>query len=392
VPNTGPFDIQFKEEASNHTHAQLLAGGEPVSSLWISHHTVRIGESAVRMEGIGGVATGEAHRKQGYARSLLQAAVENMKRGDAALSMLYGIPDFYHRFGYATAGPDHRAFLTDLERDPVAPPGWTVRPLAPTDVPAVRSVYAAATAGEAGCEVRKTGGEVWGRLADCASGSSQDACRVAEGPDGQVHGYVWRAAWTWVMKYMLEPTYPDALALGEAVAESAPAADAVLAACSMWAREQDREVKRVVLAIPPQGPLAEAAMRQEATFEQHYEPSGGSMVRVLDVTRLMTALAPELSARARAAGAGCEGMLVFRTDEGEAGLAVTPDGVSVVDGGPSALVVELPQYELARLALGAYPPGSILERLASPPSEAACRLVEALFPHRHPHLYVPDRF
>ena len=46
----------------------------------------------------------------------------------------------------------------------------------------------------------------------------------------------------------------------------------------------------------------------------------------------------------------------------------------------------------ARLALGAFPPGELLARLETPPDERACQLLEALFPLRHPHMHLPDRF
>jgi len=108
------------------TRLDLMLGGESVSWLWIVPFTLCIGQARVRMDGIGGVGTKEEHRNRGYSRRVLEAAVERMRAGDAALSMLYGIRDFYPKFGYATAGPDHYFVLKDLSATAL-PHGWQAR-------------------------------------------------------------------------------------------------------------------------------------------------------------------------------------------------------------------------------------------------------------------------
>jgi hypothetical protein len=52
--------------------------------------------------------------------------------------------------------------------------------------------------------------------------------------------------------------------------------------------------------------------------------------------------------------------------------------------------VTLPQTALARLALGAYPPQDVLERLDPAPDPRAAELIAALFPLRQCHIYLPD--
>ena len=170
-------------------------------------------------------------------------------------------------------------------------------------------------------------------------------------------------------------------------------------ACRQWAREEGarRAVKQVVLAFPPEGPMSAAAMRQDARFVRNYSACGGSMARVLDVTRLLEALRPELQARLEAAHAGFTGTLAFHTDIGEAALRITPDGVTQETAAArrdtgTHLTVNLPQTELARLALGAFPPEALLARLPEPPRPEAAHLLEILFPFRHPHMHLPDRY
>src|ERR1041385_4071760 len=95
------------EHNSTSTCVELRLGERSISRLWIVPFVLHIGKAKVRMDGIGGVGTDEEYRNRGYSRRVLEATVEHMQRGDAALSMLYGIRDFYPKFGYVTAGPDH---------------------------------------------------------------------------------------------------------------------------------------------------------------------------------------------------------------------------------------------------------------------------------------------
>ncbi len=375
----------------------LMLGGKSISRLSIVPFTLRIGSALVRMDGIGGVGTDPKFRNRGYSRRVLEAAIEEMQRGDGALSMLYGIRDFYPKFGFATAGPDHLVYVHDLERDNTLPAGWKVRPFALDDLPAVQALYATSILNTTGTAVRPDAGGVWSYLLQAADGSDKDECRVVEGPDGKVRGYLWRARWCWYVQHKLETDNKDALVLGEVVADSPLAADAVLAACRLWAKEEaaHRSVKRIVLAFPPQQSLAYAAMCQDVRFVRNYSACGGSMARVLNVTRLLQSLAPELTASLQRAGSTFTGSLVFHTDSGDATLHLTPDTVTVTDGAltsPDALHLFLPQYELARMALGAFPPGELLARLPMPVAAEAERLLEHLFPLRFPHMHLPDRY
>lgn len=385
-----------REPEGNSTRVELRLGDRGISRLWIVPFTLRVGRAVVRMDGIGGVGTDEEHRNRGHSRRVLEAAVERMRSGDAALSMLYGIRDFYPKFGFATAGPDHIVLLTDLQRDSDLPSGWSVRGFEAHDLPAVQALYDTGTAEATGAAVRPTEGAVWSNLMRATDGSGQDACRVVVGPDGRLHGYVWRARWCWYVAHTLETNIPNSLVLGEVMADGPAAADAVLAACRIWAREEgeQREVKQVVLAFPPEGPLSAAAMRQDARFTRNYSACGGSMARVLDVARLLKALRPELQARLQATQSTFPATLTLRTDIGTATLRIARSEIEIEEGEPedgSALTVELPQAELARLALGAFPPGDLLARLPAFP-EAAKPMLEALFPQRNAHMHLPDRY
>jgi hypothetical protein len=374
-----------------------LAGLPAASMCHVVALRIHVGAAVVRMDGIGEVGTHPEYRQRGYSRRVLSAAVEKMIAGDAALSMLYGIPDFYHKFGYATAGPEYALSLPSSGGAAHMPLGWSSRPLAPGDVEAVRALYTQNTARAVGAGVRAPAAFPWTMLSRVHAGT--DECRVVVAPDGRVAAYAWRGAEFWFYGEVAG-AHPDDLVLGEVMADGPAAADAMLALCRGWAADEalkgQRRVARVTLMLPPDGPVAAAAMYQHATFRQSYVARGDSMARVLHVGRLLTALAPELSERLRAGDPTFRGVVRFETDIGAASLAVTPDGVAVegaaAPAGTPPIVVRLPQTALARLVLGAFPPGDLLSRLETPPSGQARHLLEIMFPRRHPYMFAPDRY
>ncbi|MDQ3702989.1 MAG: GNAT family N-acetyltransferase [Chloroflexota bacterium] len=412
-------DVTFRELPDGRTRVEATLDGQKVSHLQIVPLTIRVGAATLRMDGIADVATETQHRQQGYARRMLQATVDYMRRRDAALTMLYGIPDFYGRFGYATAGPDHLLHLKTTESAPALPDGWSARALADTDLPHLQRLYELGTARSSGAAVRAETSWVWAQLregisaaptdapADAAAGAPSAsgpgaACRVLVGPDGRVDAYAWRGAGFWYLD-MMERRDGDAFCLAEVMAGSPGAADAALALCRQWGAEaghaRGRPITTISLGLPPDSLVAAAAMFQDATFERRFAPAADSMARVLDIDRLLTALAPELTERVRVAELRQTTTLTIETEEGVGALLLTPDGAAVVppggaaaQGAPESLNARLPQSDLARLALGAFPPQDLLDRLPLPLADRTRDLLGTLFPARYPHMYWPDRY
>ncbi|MBI2941622.1 MAG: GNAT family N-acetyltransferase [Chloroflexi bacterium] len=412
-------EITYQTIPKGWTRVDAIVGGRSVSHCSIIPLMLQFGAARVRVDGIGGVWTEEDARQRGYARRVLVAAVQRMRAGDAALSLLYGIRDFYPRFGYATIGADYALRLTELDRPSSMPAGWTVCPFAPPDLPALQALYARYTARALGAAVRLLAGETWRLLAAVADPNRprhhpspasndpgvQDECRVIEDPERRVAAYVWRANGSWAVQ-AVERRFPEALVLGEVVADGIAAADAAMAVCRDWAREESarrgQAVGWVNIGTPPEGAVAAAARHQFAQSIEFTWACGGPMVRVLDIRRLVAALQPELEVRWRAAGSPRAATVSLRTDLGDVSLGLGPDGVAVHASAPPpgsppmgdvtpATVVRLPQTALARLACGGFPPDDLLARLEVPPDAAASQLLAALFPQRHPFVYYADR-
>src|SRR5579871_394659 len=72
-------------------HHELRLNGESVSSLEVIDLVMRIGSSAVRMGGIGGVGTEGEHRNKGYARRVLENSNTWMEANGFDCATLFGI-------------------------------------------------------------------------------------------------------------------------------------------------------------------------------------------------------------------------------------------------------------------------------------------------------------
>jgi GNAT superfamily N-acetyltransferase len=392
----------------------LLLDGRQVSRVVIVPMLMRIGAAVVRMDGIGGVSTEEEFRNRGYSRRVMETAVEQMRRGDAALSTLFGIEDFYQKFGYETTGPEYTVVLPLAEATAPTrslPRGWRFRPLTPGDMPAVMRLYHANTRRATGAlvrhdagddpseterladlnpDARKIGLRAWNRLQGIAVEPGEDACRVLVDQSGRIGAYAWFGANWWMG--IRRRDLPGAFHIAEGMARDAEVADTLLVACRTWAEEAGSDGDGIALAIPPEGPVAMAAAYEGGQMLGVYTRGGNFMGRVLDLGRLLRLLQPELAARVRSARLPFQGRLNFRTDEDEAAIVIRDDDVQVDGRASGGLVVELPQTALARLCLGGFDPADVLARLPNRPNAEVEAVLRALFPRRMPHIYPMDRF
>jgi GNAT superfamily N-acetyltransferase len=375
---------------------ELLLGEERISSCRIIPLRLRVGAAVVRMDGIGAVKTAEAFRNRGLARRVLNRAIELMERGDAALTTLYGITNFYPKFGYITVGPESTVALPPLQEDAALPEGYTARLFRREDLGQVQDLYRRMIAHSVGPALRPDDGYPWTALLNTLEDGMSADCRVVTDPGGRVCGYVWRGRDLGFVRAHSRFN-PDDLVVADVVAVEPPAADTVLTVCRRWAAEEAarRDVRHVLIYTPHEGAVTAAAMQTQATLARGYGPDGGWMGRVLSTERLLSSLQPELSRRLREAGNTAHRTLRVVTEAGEATLLVDGGSVRVTQepGEPSeALHCRMPQTTLARLTLGAYPPDDLLQRLSDPPEERASELLRTMFPARPAQTFLADRF
>src|SRR3954447_25360591 len=109
--------ITVTEHPSGESEVILQLDGKQISRTVIIPMFMRVGAAVLRMDGIGGVGTDEEYRNRGYSRRVLERCVELMRAGDASFSTLYGITDYYPKFGFAMAGPENTVGLP-IPEDP----------------------------------------------------------------------------------------------------------------------------------------------------------------------------------------------------------------------------------------------------------------------------------
>lgn len=368
------------------TKVALMRGDEELSSTLVIPMTMRVGVACLRMDGIGSVATPEQHRNRGYSRQVLEAAVSFMTASDAVLSTLYGIPNFYPKYGFATLGPEPIITLRSLEERLSLPVGLDIRPGEPDDLPALQRLYRDETTTAIGALVRDDDWWTW-EVLEKALQPGEDEVRVVM-RDQCIVGYAWRAAKCWWMEFWTRRE-PDGLKLGEAFAADAEAADALIAACRRWAAESGEH--SVAMAFPETIQVGAAARLQNVDVLERYGDEAEFMGRSTGLLELLRELQPELLARWRCVSGSLPSFaLTIVTGSERATIIGNERGIQIEPGRVGNIEVTIDPGNVARLALGGFDPDRVLERVHAP--QSAVPILATLFPQRSPYIYPVDRF
>lgn len=104
----------------------------PVSSLVLLGMDVRFGAPALPVEGYAGVSMPPEHRRRGYMDRLFRRSLGGAARR-VSVACLYGIADFYPRFGFVTCQRDIEWSVSLYNTQRLAPvPDGALRAVAPS--------------------------------------------------------------------------------------------------------------------------------------------------------------------------------------------------------------------------------------------------------------------
>ena len=120
------------------------AGGECVSWCCFVEQDIRIGGATVVAANVTGVGTWKHRRRSGYSSIVLEGALQWMKRQGMHITLLSGVPNYYHQFGYVSVMPEHTINVlasTVTERAASGPGGLTIDDATPDDAPAICAIY-----------------------------------------------------------------------------------------------------------------------------------------------------------------------------------------------------------------------------------------------------------
>jgi len=119
-----------------------LVNGKIVSHLRISDRVVCVGDTEVKLAGVGMVVTQEDYRQRGYASALIMDAISYMEKHDYDLSLLFTtIQPFYQNFGWSAFPQTTVELPLELEEAfPLSP--WNCRQFEiGTDLQSVIQIY-----------------------------------------------------------------------------------------------------------------------------------------------------------------------------------------------------------------------------------------------------------
>ena len=367
------IEIQTHDQPPNYLR-QLMVGGEAASWLWVGDRPIRLLGETVRMGGIAGVNTKQDQRMKGYARRLLSDTVTYMTEQGYDVSMLFGIPDFYDKFGYIPCIPGYRVTIAtrDAERAGEAAKGWSVRPLTPDDYAFVVRVSNAANADRAASLIRYAGkwsgfrhGSDWWRKATAA---------VVEDPEGRPAGYMaWDKGVTEVKAVEVE-------------AADARAYPAILAELARMAVEM--RCGEIETLLPPDHLFSVFARRYGCRASTRFDRMGGGMMRILNQGPLFEKLQPGMERRLQRSGlAGRRVRLKLETDLGTTRALLNADGE-----GESRVTLKMRQDRLMQLVVGYRPASDVLGEDGVESRGPAQEVLEALFGGQTPYVLKPDEF
>jgi len=328
-------DLKRIDQDGSHQF-ELHVDGEKVSWLRVIDFDMTYGCSIVRMGGIAGVGTKEEHRLKGYASRVLNATVDWMSDQGYHCSLLFGIPDFYWRFGYATVLSDATTTVLVRAAETAGDLDFTVRPLDEEDIPRVRRLHNENASGRI-CGLILP--DSWTGFRKSSSWNQKAGCLVVESPAGEFAGYG-----------VYDLGCPE-VKVSEVETSDRRAQGALLKAfAKTGVKNREKEIR---FLGPSNHPFAVFCRRFGAVHTERIERCARGMARLCDLFLFFSAVAAELGRRSLVLPADTNTSVGFKTDIGQCTLKVNRGRVEPVTGITNVdSTVECKQSTLVRLVFG----------------------------------------
>lgn len=246
--------------------------GQIAGALRITTDTIRIGEARLKMGGLGWIAVAGEFRGQGIASAMIEDALAYMRRHNYHVSMLFGIVDFYHRFGFTTMLSDYVTAVDVLEAEHAEHTPYKVRLGKPGDIPAIQKLHNAGEA-EVACSIVRSTAHLtnqWERW---------KAVRVITDTRGKVQGY------------FLPRDVPEGLLVEEIGLATRDACGALMHACAHLAL--DRHAPKIRFTAPPSHLFLKYLLQYESKYEMQVKRNRGGMMAVVNLEETLESMIPE---------------------------------------------------------------------------------------------------
>lgn len=348
-----------------------FVGSTMVTHFGVWGFTMRVGISRLRVGGIGAVATHDDYRKRGFMRHTVLESLTAQHAAGYDLTLLFGIQNFYNKFGYRRAWPDETITVNRrrLSKLPAYDPAIDHGVFEPTELDI------------------DTFTRLSNREFDTVTGTFvRPNYRTNRRPEswkalgwksgGNLDGYI---------VYEVEGATVS-------LVDHAGEPRLVLGALNTAMREHDADGV-TFFGVPKRSRLGAALRAGDAEFRGRYVQQGGAMGRIVNARSAVEKLCPELSRRLSKSGfAAWSGTASIEYCGRERIVLGVDNGrVAVVPDAPSTNRIEIGE-ELATMVIGGEDPEVLLARSDLHVAGEGGALVRALFPSRDPTIPPWDRF
>ena len=340
-----------------------IVDGQVVSHFGVWDYQMRVGGAQLRVGGIGLVATHGEMRKMGLMSRTASATITAMRDAGYDMSVLFGIENFYHKFGYTRAWIEC-SYITGVNDLPLQK--LRLSSFIPRHTAELAQLSNESNAGLTGTAIRPT-------FSRCGMDKIPTAWR-------------WRDATGKTAGYIMVQQHGQQMSLVDFAGDPLT----VLAALRQCAAEVScNEV--CFPSLHHHSPLARILRRGNCRIEQNMRRNGGAMARVLNLASTLSKMAGELSARLTVSSMrDWDGILQLHGADEQVSLLISDGQVTiteVVDTSHSIIAGDT----IVQLLLGTDEPGEIISAGVETHGDAA-ELAGALFPAQHPMLGPWDRF
>lgn len=337
-----------------------------VTHYGIWDYRMRIGSARVRVGGVGAVATHGDFRRRGLMDRTARASVEAMADQGYDMSILFGIPNFYHKFGYVRSWAD-TIYLLDTWALPDAKPGRKLNKFDVCHREDIAGLFNSEHARLTGSAVRPTYRKNYYA--------------------GPWEGALWRDASRKTIGYFIFKQNGGQLE----VAETAGDVDVALAGVAGEARRRGCGQVRFSTVFHDH-PMAFRLRRLDCRVESRYETNSGPMITTINLESTLRKMCRELTRRlARSSLAGWTGDLLVEDARAKAMLSITAGKVQIAPPGATPHSIRGGDH-IAQLLIGTAEPEETVRAADIKLRGDAKELVKVLFPFERPNLNVCDAY
>lgn len=343
------------------TRVELYENDQLISWLTINHLKIYVWGKEFTAGGIGGVGTKPEFRKKGYSRAVLDKTVEVLKEDKYDFSLLFGIPNYYYRWGFTSCLPQNSVEIATYQAER-AQQTHKISPLLPAHFPSLVSIYNKNNISRTGAVVRNPEHFTTLRLGSTFGIKAEGY--VLE-KNGQIEGYI-----------ILDEAKRRVNAC-----EIGGLNTGVYHSCLAFLAEQaiSKRLGSVSATLPQDHPFVLLAREYGATVTANYVYNADGMGRIVSQDNVLKTLEDQLY---KNSGLDSEHVaLLFKSELGATKLGK----------GPKSIQIAVDQKTLTQLIFG-YRDASSLKFEGKIQTDLTEEILQKMFPLRLSHLSGPDKF